>query len=58
MKKSINKLTETAKHRDKVNPGHKQDKYVPPLRPRAVVFKPKTVYNRASNRRVIKEAMD
>ena len=56
--KSIKKMSEISAHREKVNPGHKQDKYVQPPRPRAAIFKSKTTYNRANNRRAIKEAMD
>lgn len=54
--KSVKKYTEKLKYQDKVNPGHKT-KYVQPPRPRSVRFETKNSYNRANNKKVIKEAL-
>lgn len=57
MKKSTKKMIEKLNHQEKVNPGHRNS-YEPPLRPRSTYFTLKTKYNRANNKKVIKEAQN
>lgn len=50
-KKYLKKLEQ----QNKTNPGHKNDSYVPPLRPRSAVFKSKKDYNRTKNKEDIRK---
>lgn len=50
-KKYLKKLEQ----QNKTNPGHKNDSYVPPLRPRSTVFKSKKDYNRTKNKEDIRK---
>lgn len=52
MKISTNKVLKKLEHQQKVNPGHKQDKYNPPPRPRSATFK--TGKDKANNRQQTK----
>ena len=54
-KRTVKKIIKQLEHRDKVNPGHKNDKYNQPPRPRSTVFKPGNQYDRSDNKRVIEE---
>lgn len=54
---NVKKYAKKLAYQEKVNPGHKKNKYIQPPRCRSTIFDMKVKYSRSKNKKICKETI-